>query len=112
MHSRAAVASAEAEASEMVEKAQQRRLESMKVAEESRTVLSKAGLALKRLGRCACSVDAGGPARARPRGGPSLALQPLGHGRAARKRRRGGPARTGDCSSTGSAQKDGRLRRR
>ena len=46
MHSRAAVASAEAEASEMVEKAQQRRLESMKVAEESRTVLSKAGLAL------------------------------------------------------------------
>ena len=51
MHSRAAVASAEAEASEMVEKAQQRRLESMKVAEESRTVLSKAGLALKRLGR-------------------------------------------------------------
>ena len=51
MQSRAAVASAEAEASEMVEHAQQRRLESMKVAEDSRAVLSKAGLALARLGR-------------------------------------------------------------
>ncbi len=51
MHSRAAVASAEAEASEMVERAQARRLETLKVAEDSRAVLSNAGLALKRLGR-------------------------------------------------------------
>ena len=51
MHTRAAVASAEAEASEMVERAQARRLATLKVAEDSRAVLSKAGLALKRLGR-------------------------------------------------------------
>lgn len=51
MKSRSAVASAEAEASEMVERAQARRLETIKVAEDSRAVLSKAGLALKRLGR-------------------------------------------------------------
>ena len=50
-NTRAAVASAEAEASEMVERAQARRLATLKVAEDSRAVLSKAGLALKRLGR-------------------------------------------------------------
>jgi hypothetical protein len=51
MQTRAAVASAEAEASEMVERAQARRVETLKVAEDSRAVLAKAGLALKRLGR-------------------------------------------------------------
>lgn len=49
--SRHEVAAAETEASLMVENAQQRRLESMRVNEEARNVLSRAGLALKRLGR-------------------------------------------------------------